>query len=195
MARPWTAVPTGSGQPNWQAFLPPDLRLRPAKLIDRAVRSVFYAEMRAVERTATAWSESMWEAFVADQFRLRELHYQQRFPRADVMMIEARGGAGGRFATVGTVTIDMKMSANGPRVARIVTIEVGIAARGHGIGTRIVEALAAGARAAGAGRLDLCVAVNNAAAIRFYERIGFTANATADPAALYREMRLDLAAH
>ena len=58
--------------------------------------------------------------------------------------------------------------------AEIITIAVDPAHRGEGIGAGLVASAAAEAKAFGATSLILEVAEDNAAAIRLYERLGFT---------------------
>jgi ribosomal protein S18 acetylase RimI-like enzyme len=148
--------------------------MRKATLNDRAVRGIIFAETRNEERSfLSAWSESMWDAFVADQFRLREVHYTAHYPNADVLMIEARGGAGCRFAIVGTLSIELEPGNDGQRVTRLITIEIGAASRGRGIGTHVINAVAETAAACGCARLELSVAMTNARAEAFYRRLGF----------------------
>jgi len=181
----------------WEAFLPSGVRLRRATLADRAVRAVLYSEMRARERyTAAGWSDALWEAFVADQFRLREVHYEATYPKADVLMIEARSGAGGRFATVGTVSVDLGTGADGAKMVRLITIELCMASRRRGIGTHVIEALVQAARVRGCQRMELSVARTNPDAERLYRRLGFlpsdlTSNAIVE-AAGFQSMALQL---
>ena len=58
--------------------------------------------------------------------------------------------------------------------AELLSLGVLVEARGQGLGRRLVDAVAEAAAARGAARLVLEVAVDNAAALRLYDRAGFT---------------------
>lgn len=62
----------------------------------------------------------------------------------------------------------------GQRTGHIITIDVAEAQRRRGVGRLLMDALLERCREAEAVRLRLEVAVDNAAAIAFYERLGFT---------------------
>ncbi|WP_162537194.1 GNAT family N-acetyltransferase [Granulicella sp. WH15] len=55
----------------------------------------------------------------------------------------------------------------------VVTLDVAPEARGKGLAGKLLGALEERARGAGAGRMELHVAVENPGAIRFYERSGY----------------------
>lgn len=61
------------------------------------------------------------------------------------------------------------------RVGQIVTIDVAPEYRRRGLGRLLMDAIEAAARAGGAEALRLEVAVDNAAALGFYARLGFVA--------------------
>jgi ribosomal protein S18 acetylase RimI-like enzyme len=60
-----------------------------------------------------------------------------------------------------------------PGVPEITHMQVAAAARGQGVGTRLVETAEAMAEAAGADRIAIGVSVDNVAARRLYERLGY----------------------
>ncbi len=183
--RAMNLIANRTGALIWAAFLPPGIRLRRATPMDRAVRAMFFAEMRAPEREwAITMADSTWDSFVTDQFHLREGHYARLYPDADVMMIEARGGAGGRFAVVGTVTVALANASDGRRIARLVTIEIDTASRGRGIGTQVIEAVIKSARLQGLSEMQLSVAFTNTRAMQLYRRLGFQPDASIEDADL-----------
>jgi [ribosomal protein S18]-alanine N-acetyltransferase len=77
----------------------------------------------------------------------------------------------------------------GARYGYVVTIDVAPALRRAGIGGRMLVAAESLVEASGVGRVGLHVAVNNAAAIRFYERQGYEQGGIARR--FYREAGLD----
>jgi GNAT superfamily N-acetyltransferase len=98
-------------------------------------------------------------------------------------MIEARGGAGGRFAIVGTVILDAGQTPERVKIARIVTIELSKSARGRNIGSQVIEALSASARAYGARRLETRIPADNPRLDAFCSRLGFRPAQMADQTA------------
>jgi GNAT superfamily N-acetyltransferase len=68
-----------------------------------------------------------------------------------------------------------------PTQRELVSMWVSRTARGRRIAGMLVEAVAAWARADGAGELSLWVVIDNGAARRAYERLGFVANGIRQP--------------
>ena len=91
------------------------------------------------------------------------------FHPSGVALVAAEAG---RIA--GFVIAEMRRS-QGERIGHIVTIDVGPAWRRLGVGRLMMEAVTARCREQGASRLQLEVAVDNAGAIAFYQKIGFNA--------------------
>jgi GNAT superfamily N-acetyltransferase len=71
-----------------------------------------------------------------------------------------------------------------PDECMVFSVWVADAARGRGVGRALVDAVADWARAWGASRLVLWVYRSNRGAIRFYERLGFTAETSGPDAEL-----------
>jgi GNAT superfamily N-acetyltransferase len=78
----------------------------------------------------------------------------------------------GRVAGMANALISVS-TAEGARVAALEDVIVGAAYRGRGLGRRLVEHIAAWASANGLPRITLLADRENAAALAFYERLGF----------------------
>lgn len=171
---------------------PPGLRLRPARGADRDVRLAVYAASRDDERRAAGWPDALWQAFVADQFALRERHHGDAVATA---IVERRSGVGGgarRAEAIGVLTLAVETEAGADgTVVRIVDVALLPQARGTGVGSALIEAVARAANAAGHGVLALDVHVGNPAAARLYARLGFRPRGGQGPATHHRlERRL-----
>lgn len=78
-------------------------------------------------------------------------------------------------AVIGMVTVQLVVStAEGGDSGLLEDMVVDAAHRGAGVGRRLLEAAEAWARARGATRLQLLADVENAPALRFYARVGWT---------------------
>ncbi len=131
------------------------------------------------ERSPEHAKEQAWQTHLTDEFKRREQKTANDYPDAVTLMIEARGGAGGRFAIVGTLTFDVSPPTERLKIARIIRIELSKSARRSGIGTKIIEAFAASARAYGARRLEMSIPVGNPSLETFCTRLGFYADTSA----------------
>lgn len=96
-----------------------------------------------------------------------ELEYFLFHPRSVSIIAEGEDGIAG-FAIV-----EFHLE-KGQRVGHIITIDVAEAQRRRGVGLMLMEALLDQCRRAEAFHLRLEVAVDNAGAIAFYRRLGFT---------------------
>lgn len=170
---------------------PPGLRLRPARPADRDHRLAVYAASRDDERRAAGWPDALWLAFVADQFALRERHHGDAVATA---VVERRGGGGGarRAEAIGVLTLAVEAEAGAEgTVARIVDVALLPWARGGGVGSALIEAVAVAATRLGHRALALDVHVGNSAAARLYARLGFRPRGGRGPATHHRlERRL-----
>jgi ribosomal protein S18 acetylase RimI-like enzyme len=83
----------------------------------------------------------------------------------------------GSEAIVGFAVLVVFRSLTGTR-GLLEDVVVDEAARNHGVGTRLVEAVVAAARAAGCRTLDLTSRPSRQAANRLYERCGFVQRTT-----------------
>lgn len=81
---------------------------------------------------------------------------------------------------------------DGRRSVELISLWVAPDARGTGVGTALVEAVAEWARGAGAERVSLAVKSENSVAIALYERTGFTDRGVSPTAADERRMEASL---
>ncbi|MBV9077382.1 MAG: GNAT family N-acetyltransferase [Methylobacteriaceae bacterium] len=122
-------------------------------------------EIRAGERADLDAIEALeTEAFKADRLDRRALRHA--LTSSTILALVAAAGE----SRLGYALVELR---RGSGVARLTSLAVTARAAGQGIGRRLVEACAEGARARGADRLRLEVRADNARAIRLYEAIGF----------------------
>jgi ribosomal-protein-alanine N-acetyltransferase len=125
-----------------------------AEAVLRDVRWTDLATLSALETELfpdSAWSEGTWWAELAGR------------PRREYILLADTGGG-----VVGYAGLD-----HTGEVADVMTVAVGAAARGRGLGRRLLDELEVRARAGGAAYLVLDVRADNAAARSLYERAGF----------------------
>lgn len=111
-------------------------------------------------------------AFASDRFNRRQFRYLLRQARSTFLVARAEHGLLGYGVVL--------YRANSRR-ARLYTIAVAETARGQGLASALITALAAEARRRGCRQLGLEVRADNVAAQRLYEKLGFrVANPLAD---------------
>ncbi len=110
---------------------------------------------------ADAWSEPTWWAELAARPRRRYLVL------ADETAGTSETGSSGRVAAYGGIDL-------GGDVADLMTLAVDPAYQGRGLGTRLLGVLESDAAAGRAQHLILEVRADNAAALRLYQRTGYT---------------------
>jgi ribosomal protein S18 acetylase RimI-like enzyme len=121
-----------------------------------------YASTRAEELAQIVdWSAEQKQAFLASQFRAQRHHYRTHIADCAFDIIEQHGRPAGRLY------LDARRSR-----LHIVDIALLPAWRGQGVGTAILRALMATARAGGKG-VGIFVEKFNPA-LRLYRRLGFT---------------------
>ncbi len=127
--------------------------------------------------------------------RLDEVCFSEafRFDRRSMRRFaEARGAVGivaeDDVQMAGFVIVQVE-GATTERYGYVVTIDVAPELRGAGLGGQLLTEAERQVRAAGVGRMGLHVAVDNDAAIRFYERLGYACVGVAKR--FYREAGLD----
>ncbi|WFU21172.1 GNAT family N-acetyltransferase [Bradyrhizobium sp. CB1717] len=159
----------------------PALRLRSVSPIDASFIRHLFEEVRTAQFTATGLSGPIVRQIVAQQFRSQTIAYATQFPEAISLIVTRDGTAIGRLLLHCT-----------RERWHIIDIALRPADCGLGVGTKIVEALGAGARQQGVSALTLSVLAANQGARRFYQRQGFAETGTMGAA--YVAMRKDLAA-
>jgi ribosomal-protein-alanine N-acetyltransferase len=100
------------------------------------------------------------------------------FSRAEIRSFLARPGRVALAAETAGELVGFAIAERRGARGHIVTIDVADAVRRRGVGKRLLSALVERLEADGARQVRLEVDVRNASAIRFYERMGFTATRT-----------------
>lgn len=139
----------------------PRVELRPVAPGDEEFLLDVYADSRADEMALVPWTDEQKRAFLRSQLAAQRGEYEARFPRADYHVILVDGERAGRLWVART-----------PEQIRLLDISILAPFRDRGVGTRLVRALMDEA-AAGGLPLRHFVFQLNAAALRFYERLGF----------------------
>jgi ribosomal protein S18 acetylase RimI-like enzyme len=140
----------------------PDTRLRPASAEDEPfVRSLFQAA-RARDFAAAGLPQATLDMLLEQQFRAQASGYAAQFPGAVSLIVQHRDESVGRL-----------MLLAGDAGWHVIDILLLPSARGQGIGTDVIEAVARAATEAGAHKVTLSVLFSNAGARRLYGRLGF----------------------
>jgi len=154
------------------------MALRPETAADDAYLLALYATTRAAELDQVqGWTPEQKQAFVAMQFNAQRHHYRTALGDVAFDVITRAGEPIGRLYT-----------REGETMLHIVDILIDPAERGAGIGTALLQGLAADARAAGK-VLSIFVESFNPAK-RLYDRLGFVQ--VGEPKGFYIEMEIPL---
>jgi ribosomal protein S18 acetylase RimI-like enzyme len=139
----------------------PTITYRPIDNADLPFLREVYGATRMDELALTTWDDAQKSAFIDMQFTAQHAYYQEHYARAEFLVILVNGIRAGRlYVNRGTDDI------------RIIDIALLPAARNRGIGTRILKALLAEARAT---RRTVSIHVEKFnPAMRLYQRLGFT---------------------
>jgi GNAT superfamily N-acetyltransferase len=175
--------------------------LRPAAAADQPfIRQLFKAS-RAGEFKAAGLPDAALEILLEQQFRAQAAGYAARFPQAITLIVLHRHEPIGRLilqigetkafssevdpgsrqenASKQETRAPFRFNRNGKGSSwHIIDVVLLPSARGHGIGTDLIEAVAQAADRQGARELNLTVLSGNAAARRLYARLGFIETAS-----------------
>ena len=137
------------------------VRLRPATLEDEPFLRQLFATTRADELALLAWDENQKETFIAMQFKVQSQQYAMTYPHADHSVILFNEAPVGRM-----------MAARNEEAILLVDIALLPKYRNAGIGTGLIQDLLKEAEIVGKPvRLKVFA---SSAAIRLYERLGFS---------------------
>lgn len=146
-------------------------RLRPATADDRPAMLAVYASTRADELALTGWPDAQCLAFVEMQFSAQWQHYWQHHPQSRCQLVVADSPPAGADADAGGTCLGRLWVDRSARQVHVLDIALLPAARGHGVGTALLQALMAEARQCGV-PLTVSVEVHNPAR-SLYDRLGF----------------------
>jgi GNAT superfamily N-acetyltransferase len=138
------------------------VRRRPERAADEGFRFDLFNGSRAPGEDLAALDAPLRERLMRQQFCGQNASYRANYPDARFDIVEHAGAPIGRIVTART-----------PDAVLIVDIALIASWRGQGIGASLVNDVLIEARAAGL-PVRLRVSANNAQALRFYLRLGFT---------------------
>jgi ribosomal protein S18 acetylase RimI-like enzyme len=139
-----------------------EVRLRPVEPEDGDFLLRVYASSRADEMALVPWDEEQKLAFLRSQFEAQFAQYNERFPDAEYDVILYRERPAGRLWIGRT-----------PEQIRLLDIAILPEFQNQGIGATLLKSLLAESEQRGL-PLRHMVFKLNAAALRFYERFGFS---------------------
>jgi ribosomal protein S18 acetylase RimI-like enzyme len=140
----------------------PTIERRPVEPDDDTFLAEVYAGTRADEMATVPWDEAGKKEFLDLQYRAQTHSYTTRFPDSEHSVVLVDGERAGRIWTD-----------EWEDEIRLLDIAFLPQFRNRGVGTVLLTGLQDDARASGK-VLRHSVEINNEAAIRFYERLGFT---------------------
>lgn len=162
--------------------------LRPTTAEDRTAEIAVYRSTREPELQLTDWPQAQQQAFVLMQFEAQQAHYRRLWPNSTCELIEQSDssagtgtgtGVGVGVQVVGRLWVDRRSDE-----LHVLDISLLPAARGQGLGSRLLGELIGEARVHGR-RVTICVEIHNPAR-RLYERLGFLPDG--EPEGLYQRM-------
>lgn len=134
--------------------------LRPVQPEDEALLLELYGSTRAEELSRVPWSTEQKDAFVRMQFLAQTQHYAAEYPRASHHIVCLSG------ASVGRLYLD-----RGPERFHILDVTILPRFRGNGVGTAVLEQIAAEA-ALGGKPVTIYVESFNPS-VRLFGKLGF----------------------
>ena len=139
-----------------------EVALRAVRAEDEDFLLQVYAASRADEMALVDWDEAQKLAFLRMQFEAQRAQYHERFPDAEYDVILYRGSPAGRLWIGRT-----------PEQIRLLDIAILPEFQNKGVGAALLKSLMAESEATGK-PLRHMVFKMNTAAMRFYERLGFS---------------------
>jgi GNAT superfamily N-acetyltransferase len=139
-----------------------EVALRAVQREDEDFLLSVYAASRADEMALVDWDEAQKMAFLRSQFEAQAAQYHARFPDAEYSIILYKGSPVGRFWIGRT-----------PEQIRLLDIAILPEFQNQGVGGVLLKSLMAESEATGV-PLRHMVFKMNTAALRFYERFGFS---------------------
>lgn len=139
----------------------PSIKADPAPVVE--IRPATLADLDALVSLEHA-------AFASDRAERRAIRHAIRSASMS-LLVAITHDAAGQETLVGSATLERR---RGSRSARLSSIAVAPARAGLGLGSLVLDAAEADARAHGCARLRLEVRADNGAGIRLYERRGYT---------------------
>ena len=138
-----------------------NISLRPESDEDQQFMRALYASTRLTELELVPWNEHQKQAFVKMQFDARQQQYRDAYRGAVSSIILQES------APIGAMLVDER-----ERETVLVDIALLPEHRNAGLGTQLVRALMD--EAAGSGKVVRLHVLGTSAAVRFYERLGFS---------------------
>jgi [ribosomal protein S18]-alanine N-acetyltransferase len=132
-------------------------RIRRKNMTENAIRPADFSDLHAIEAIEN-------EVFSVDRLSRRSLRNFIASPRVALLVAETKREISG-YALLGY--------RKGSRIARLYSIAIEPGTARRGIGSALLHACAKDALKRGCQKLRLEVRIDNSAAIRFYERLGF----------------------
>jgi ribosomal protein S18 acetylase RimI-like enzyme len=175
--------------------------LRPATVADQPFIRQLFKTARAGEFKAAGLPDAALDILLEQQFRAQAAGYAAQFPQAISLIVLHRGEPIGRLifqigetrafssevdpgsrqenASKQETRAPFRFNRNGKGSSwHVIDVVLLPSARGRGIGTDLINAIARAAQYHGARELDLTVLSGNAAARRLYARLGFIETAS-----------------
>lgn len=138
------------------------LTLRPLTAVDDSFMLTLYLHSRDYELTQLPWDDAQKEAFLTMQYHLQRQAYQQQYPQAEWSIVVWEG------QDVGRLIVEQR-----PEEIGLMDITIAPEWRNRGFGSELIQQVMTRATAVDL-PVRLYVDISNSAAVRLYQRLGFT---------------------
>ena len=138
------------------------LTLRPLTAVDDSFMLALYLHSRDYELAQLPWDDAQKEAFLTMQYHQQRQAYQQQYPQAEWSIVVWEG------QDVGRLIVEQRPSEIG-----LMDITIAPEWRNKGFGSQVIQQVMQRATAVNL-PVRLYVDVSNHAAVRLYQRLGFT---------------------